>query len=153
MAGLERHEALQELSRHHHRALVLALQLRRATQENEADVKEAWLDFWKNGGHEHFIEEETLLLPLYAKVNEIKQNPDVMRMLLDHVSIRQLALMIERDEAKLEDLHQLGELLKEHVHFEEHELFPVMQSTIYEEDLAFMKPRFHEMIDACQKPL
>jgi hypothetical protein len=57
---VRRHPALVPLSRDHHRALVIAQQLRRATSENTTEVARAFLAHWATEEKHHFRLEEEL---------------------------------------------------------------------------------------------
>jgi hypothetical protein len=67
---MRRDPELRPLSEHHHHVLVLALNIRRATEcsgpDRELDLRnlaESLLQFWKDSGQMHFQEEEQVLLP------------------------------------------------------------------------------------------
>jgi iron-sulfur cluster repair protein YtfE (RIC family) len=60
---VKRDAALTELSRDHHQALYRAMRMKRASEEDRADVREDVLAFWREHGRKHFrIEEELLQL-------------------------------------------------------------------------------------------
>lgn len=145
MAGVQRHEALKDLSRHHHHALVVAMNLSRASVADEA-LKQQVIEFWEQGGNEHFREEEEILLPMYAKYKTLQDDQNVIRMLLEHVQIRMLVLTIHSGSASIHVFHELGALLKSHVHLEEQEIFVDIQNTVPEPDLYAIQHFFHEML-------
>jgi hypothetical protein len=127
---MKRHRALQPLSRDHHVALVAAQRLRRA--EDAAAARRAFLEFWEEHGAQHFRVEEDVLLPVAAGWIEPEAEP-VVRMLVDHVRIRALALRLEGDrEPALETLHELGGMLEGHVRLEEREVFPLIEAAMPE---------------------
>lgn len=145
--SLKRHESLQELSRHHMEALHLALKLRRAgtdkssltPEETQQEVKE----FWEPNGQEHFREEEEILLPTFAQYAEIDR-PEIIDMLMEHVKIRALInQVIEMDEIYLGIMHELGELLNEHVRKEERVIFEMIQGELPEDVLIDLAPYLH----------
>lgn len=144
MAGIQRHEALKDLSRHHHHALVTAMDLHHANVADDV-LKQRVIDFWEHGGNHHFREEEEILLPTYAKYNNLQDDKNVIRMLLEHVWIRMLVQKIKTDEANLDVYHELGALLKSHVHLEEQVIFQEIQDTVPEPDLFAIQHFFHEM--------
>ena len=120
---MKRSAALAPLSRDHHRALVVAARLRRATARTAAAAREAFLAFWREDGERHFREEEEHLLPAYAAC-AAPYDPLVARVLGDHVAIRALALRLRRtDAADVEMLRELGAALADHVRREERTLF------------------------------
>ena len=127
---MKRHPALQPLSRDHHVALVTAQRLRRAGAGDEAAVRDAFLEFWREHGAKHFRIEEDVLLPAFAAHADPSADC-VARMLLDHVRIRAAAGHLERDrEPALETLHELGSMLERHVRLEEREVFPLIEDTL-----------------------
>jgi iron-sulfur cluster repair protein YtfE (RIC family) len=96
------------LSGHHHHVLVLALEIRRAAESSAPDryrrlrtLAESLLRFWDESGQTHFMEEEQVLLPKYARHFRLDEDPEIMHMLADHAAIR----------ARMEDVKEyLGEL-------------------------------------------
>ncbi|QQE78668.1 hemerythrin domain-containing protein [Alicyclobacillus sp. SO9] len=106
MAGIKRHEALQELSRHHHHALVVAMNLKRAQIEDVTKLRQEVIQFWDDSGNHHFREEEDVLLPTYAKYKDLQDDENVIRMLIEHVQIRMLVQTIRDgmgDEGEVRD--------------------------------------------------
>ena len=119
---MKRGAQLAPLSRDHHVALVHALRLRRATDEDVAAVVVGFLAFLLGPGREHFAEEE-LLAP---------QVPDAClaaRMLDEHDEILRRAEQLGR-EPHTGEAHAVGELLADHVRFEERELFPLLETAL-----------------------
>lgn len=124
---MKRSEALQPLSRDHHQALYVALQLRRA--DDPVAGREAFLEFWDEHGREHFRIEEEVLLPVWGELG----TPDpgsVARVAQEHLAIRVAARRLAAAEPELEALHELGDLLDGHVRFEERELFPLIEEDL-----------------------
>jgi hypothetical protein len=64
---MKRSSALAPASRDHHHALVVAVQLRRVTPYTAEQARDAFLAYWREDGHEHFREEEEVLLPAYGR--------------------------------------------------------------------------------------
>lgn len=126
---MKRSEALQPLSRDHHKALVAAQRLRRAA--DPAEAREPFLAFWREHGSGHFRVEEEVLLPLWADRGQA-DHPLVAQVLTDHVAIRSLAGRLERDRLSLAEVHRLGSRLDDHVRLEENELFPLIEATFDE---------------------
>ena len=92
---MKRHAELRPLSEHHHHVLVLALDIRRASESSASDrdqrlrkLAEGLLRFWAESGQTHFIEEEQVVLPKYARHFRLDDDPEIMRMLADHAAIR-----------------------------------------------------------------
>jgi hypothetical protein len=127
---VKRSEALASLSRDHHQALAIAQKLRRATPETASDVREAFLGYWIAHGRTHFRLEEEILLPAYAAHGD-PRHPLVLRVLGDHVAIRQRADALTSPPATApEVLHELGARLAAHVRLEERELFPLIERAL-----------------------
>jgi hemerythrin-like domain-containing protein len=130
---MKRHRALAPLSRDHHVALVAAQRLRRATPENAAAARTAFLSFWHEHGAQHFRVEEDVLLPTAAAWTD-PETSCVVRMLVDHVRLRAAAQRLEREaEPALASLHELGTALERHVRLEEREVFPLIEAAMPEE--------------------
>jgi hemerythrin-like domain-containing protein len=130
---MKRHPALASLSRDHQHTLAVAQRLRRATPATAAQAVAAFLAVWELEEKLHFRAEEEVLLPAYAAHGD-PCHPAVVRVLLDHLSIRADAQRLAT-EAPLQRLHTLGERLSSHVHFEERELFPLIEDTLSDDDL------------------
>jgi hemerythrin HHE cation binding domain-containing protein len=73
-----RSAALAPLSRDHQHTLALALELRRASDEIAGEAWERFLTFWRAEGARHFAEEDSVLLPAYARVGDAT-HPAVVR--------------------------------------------------------------------------
>lgn len=138
---MKRSEALQPLSRDHLPALVAAKALRKAEEADSARV--AFLEFWRDHGAGHFRIEEEVLLPQWALYAEVDR-PKVNRMLEEHLRIRREALRLAAGEGTLNELQALGERLHDHVRFEERELFPAIEESLSEEQLAKLVPAVEE---------
>ena len=127
---VKRHVALQPLSRDHHVALVVAQRLRRATERDAAAARDAFVAFWREHGAHHFRVEEEILLPAYAAHGD-PEVPCVVRMLVDHVRIREQAQRLEREpDTAVESLHELGTALERHVRLEEREVFALIEAAL-----------------------
>jgi hemerythrin-like domain-containing protein len=130
---MKRSPELAPLSRDHHQALVVAQQLRRATDTTVDRVREAFLSFWDGQGRVHFRVEEEVLLPAYAAHGD-PYEPVVARVLCDHVLIRKLAAEAAGG-GSVELMHDLGTRLNAHVRLEERELFPMIESALPSDEL------------------
>jgi hypothetical protein len=131
---MKRHPALQALSRDHHQALVVAQRLRRAGADDAGEAQAAFLEFWGTEGELHFRVEEELLLPRFAAAGGA-DTAAVGRVLLDHAEVRLRALRLAGGPASAGALNELGELLAEHVHLEERELFPAIEHSLDHDQL------------------
>lgn len=134
---MKRAEALQPLSRDHLRALLTAKALREATDAEAA--RAAFLDFWRDHGAHHFRIEEEVLLPWWARFAPVDRE-GVERILEEHLEVRRQTLRLEDGEGSLEELHDLGKLLHDHVRFEERRLFPTIEDSLSSEQLAQLLP-------------
>ena len=127
---MKRDEALVTLSHDHQHGLAAALALRRATTGDLQEARSKFLDFWRSEGSSHFRIEEEILLPCFARHTDARTD-GVARVLLDHVEIRSRALAIAGDsEPPLELLRGTGDLLADHIRYEERVLFPLIEQTI-----------------------
>ena len=133
----KRADALQPLSRDHLKALLTAKELREAEDANSASA--GFLEFWKEHGAGHFRVEEEVLLPWWALFAEIDEE-GVRRMLAEHLAIRRQALHLEEAEGTLEELRALGDLLHDHVRFEERVLFPAIEDSLSPDQMARLVP-------------
>jgi hypothetical protein len=120
---VKRSQALVGLSRDHHKALTLAQKLRRAEDGPEAAA--LFRAYWEEHGAVHFRIEEEVLLPSWAQLGEINSEA-AARLAREHLAIRIAALeLVEQPELDL--AHDLGQLLADHVRFEERELFALIE--------------------------
>jgi hemerythrin-like domain-containing protein len=140
---MQRSKELAVLSREHHVALELALRLQRATDTDADTVTRATLDFWREEGREHFRLEEELLLPAFAR-HAGADDPDVVRVLVDHVDIRCRITDLEIGaRVDVAALNALGELLQDHVRYEERTLFGRIEETLEAAELAALGSALH----------
>lgn len=129
---MKRVEALQPLSRDHLKALLAARRLRNATDADAASRD--FLEFWDGEGQRHFRVEEEVLLPGWALKSPVDRIA-VARMLEEHLAIRRGPLRAVAAEAAIEELRDLGQLLGDHVRFEERELFPTIEKALDSDSL------------------
>ena len=133
---MKRSDALAPLSHDHHHGLAVAQQLRRASEETAASARAGFLSFWQAEGHHHFRVEEDVLLPAFAGHGPADHEA-VVRVLVDHVELRRRAASLEaQPQPALEDLHELGERLQQHIRHEERVLFPLIEEALPEAELA-----------------
>jgi hemerythrin-like domain-containing protein len=144
--ALKRHESLQPLSRHHMIGLHTGLKLSRAgTEESRISYEEILADakaFWEPDGQAHFREEEEILLPAFATYGDINQ-PEIIEMLLEHVTIRSQMDLLLKGKCSLEETRQLGVLLQNHIRKEERIIFPMIEQALPEEKLIELAPYLH----------
>ena len=134
---MKRDPSFAPLSREHHQALFVAQKLRRASDPDAAGAD--FLTFWREHGRDHFRLEEEVVLPAWAAVAE--PEADLMaRIGIEHARIRAAAEALQEKGMELADLAALGDLLRDHVRFEERELFPRIEAALGEEGLARIAP-------------
>jgi hypothetical protein len=136
---MKRSAALAALSRDHHHALQAALRLRRAGADDLDAVLAHLQAFWEPRGRRHFDIEERLLLPALPET-DADWAAAAARVREEHARIRAGvdALAIGGGEAPLEAAHGLGQLLRDHVRFEERRLFGLLEARLPEPDLAHL---------------
>ncbi|QEL64470.1 hypothetical protein OTERR_09940 [Oryzomicrobium terrae] len=125
---MKRHPALLILSREHHAALSLALAAKRAVQVGEGEVRAVArraLACYRDELLPHFAVEEETLLPLLEQAGEVQL---VRRTLDEHRQLHELAATLASPVVDGEVLRRFGELLADHVRFEERELFDAAQA-------------------------
>lgn len=131
---MKRDPNLQDLSRDHHHALVLARRAERASVDGDDDeVASMWeavaAAFDADIGPHFEVEEQHLLPPLEAAEEEEL----VRHIRSDHQRLRELLAQTGNDR---ERLREFGQLLRVHVRFEESELFPAAEKVLGAAELA-----------------
>lgn len=140
MAG-KRDQALVPLSHDHHHALVIAMLLKRTSDENAAGARHAYLDFWHSDCSDHFHVEEEVLFPAFA-ASQGADHPLLRKALDDHAAIRAMTESLEADEqAGAAKLNLLGATLAAHVRLEEREIFPLIEQELPAAELAGLGER------------
>lgn len=134
---LQRHLALQPLSREHFNGLRHARQLAMSAEQGRDEMRSAVEDFgcaWREEIEAHFADEERLLGSLAGA-------KDRERLLREHETLRALAAQclatLERGEDLTPDLvRELGTTLYDHIRWEERHLFEAVQQSASAEQLA-----------------
>jgi len=137
--GLARHPALVDLSRDHHFALRQALWLRRAADAATADaaIRSArdYLDFYRGALLAHLADEEEVLLPLAGHADPAGAE----RIRAEHRELHALTEALDEAlEARADPRslgREIGELLDDHVRFEERAFFMAVQNGLSEAGL------------------
>lgn len=144
---MQRHEALQDLSRDHHHGLVWAQRLEEAGDpqgERDPDgTAEAFASFWEDELADHFTEEELVLLPVYQRHADLREDELVLAMVADHAWFRDAVPGLggrEGDELSAR-LRELGDRLEAHARMEDRELFPRIEEALSEDELALVHER------------
>jgi hemerythrin-like domain-containing protein len=138
--SLERHPALVPLSRDHHFALVQSLGLRRAAAgaptppgrsgAGAVAVAEAYLAFYADELLGHIADEDEVLLPRVVQLL-----PDgAQRLRSEHEEIHELTALLREALSNGADprglMRELGELLEDHVRYEERAFFEAVQAVL-----------------------
>ncbi len=145
---MKRHEALHPLSHHHHHALMVALDFKRAGTEKGSKtyselIKELEV-FWEKDGENHFLDEETLLFPIYYVYADDPDEDLVKEALYQHTKIRGIVKELLNLPAKNYDkMNELGHLLDEHIRLEERKLFPLIEAAVPDDPLYEAQGGFH----------
>ncbi|WP_036228177.1 hypothetical protein [Marinobacterium jannaschii] len=120
---MKRSEALQPLSRDHHQALVFSKRLLQIYSRDQVAAEAYWREWRQIAGKDmlrHFSEEEQRFLKLLRQENA---NDLEQRLLSEHTQLRALMAQDQVDAAIV-----FADLLKQHVRFEERELFGWIES-------------------------
>jgi hypothetical protein len=132
--GLVRHPALVELSRDHHHVLVQALALRRASKEPLSEgttrVARVALAFHADEIRPHAREEEQVLLPCATGFD-----PAGCRRITDEhremeALAARIAAMLDAGDDPRPLMAELGQLLDDHVRYEERAFFESVQRNL-----------------------
>lgn len=126
---MKRHPALADLSRDHHQVLFRAMKLKRATDDDAAELRGEALKLWREREAHHFRVEEEVLLPAFAAVGD-PASEAVVTVLVDHIWIRERMERLAADTLDVDGLRELGERLERHVRHEERVLFPLIEETL-----------------------
>lgn len=138
ISGLKRHPALVPLSRDHHGALVQARALRLAAGGTQAERRRhpaaetarGFLDFYEGELRGHIADEERALLPRCRDADPVGTE----RILAEHRELEALVAAIGTALAAAEDpatpMAQAGQLLDDHVRFEERCFFEGVQRAL-----------------------
>lgn len=129
---IKRHEALQDLSRDHHAGLLLCFKVREGLKRNVEPerILRYCRHFYKQHLEEHFREEEEILFPSLGN-----KHPMVQKALEQH---RQLNRLFASQTASGQVILEIEKLLKEHIRFEERELFNEIQQELGAEKLKLL---------------
>lgn len=142
-----RHEALQPLSREHFGGLRVARDLRIAATEGERRAAvERFVRAWEEELRPHFEDEERLLLPLVGDAATAR------RLCEEHRAIAEGAAEAAQDVAGVAAdaarVRGLGDMLHDHIRWEERVMFPAVQDQLGEQEAA----RLEEQTRAIARP-
>jgi hemerythrin-like domain-containing protein len=135
---MKRSPELTPLSRDHHHALEAARRLRRADDATLVDALAHFGDFWQRAGLRHFEIEEQFLLPAIGR-DDAEWAEAAARVEREHEELRAGAAGVLAGDSAAdlrERARALGELLNQHVRFEERHLFPLLEQRLAPDQLA-----------------
>jgi len=134
LPAMKRNPNLVNLSSEHHDGLVVALRIKKAVAKLDdlSPVLIYTLHVWPTLKH-HFAQEEDNFF-LFPKIK--RSHVLVNRMLDEHLQFEQLIQKLSSDSSQLkDDLLIFSELLKNHIRFEERELFPYIEDILSQDEL------------------
>ena len=142
---LKRHPSLRLFSRDHYVGLVQAQHLIKAAKQDAVTRRKVVaesVDAWDREIAGHFNDEERLLI-------DLMQEDDRQRLLQDHRELMNLARQL-RDQRQQVDpdpsiLTKAGEMLEEHIRWEERELFSRLQTQLQDEQLIQLQRQTEEI--------
>ena len=126
-APLKRHRSLVRFSKDHHFGLLLVWKIRQGlnTGVQPERISNYLLYFFDEDLDLHFKEEEANLFPMLPEDNSLRRQAEN-----EHAEIYRLIKSLGAEKGNTELLLRFAETLKEHIRFEERELFVYMQQTL-----------------------
>jgi hemerythrin-like domain-containing protein len=138
---MKRDPRLVCLSREHHDGLVMSLRIGREAPEADervlAELQEDLLQFWEHGLLRHFRAENECLLARLVRHVAIDDEL-VRRTHEDHLRLEALAADMRdssETEVRRQALLRFGEVLREHIRWEEEQLFEVTQRRLRDREM------------------
>jgi len=138
---MKRSPELSPLSHDHHKALAIALRLRRAEDADASKTASAFFEYWQGHGADHFRIEEEILLPGWVDGDATADRTLAGRVADEHLEIRIAVRRLEGVDPSRDELQELGGLLERHVRFEERELFPQIEAGLDARTIAALGER------------
>ena len=141
---MKRSAALVPLSRDHHTALVVARELCRSTEANAQAAATRYVEFLRRHELEHFAVEEAVLLSAMPDGPGARGFDQHVR--ADHDYLRAALRRLEEEGSapSVALLHEIGARLREHVRFEEREVFAYIERELNAATLAALGARIAE---------
>jgi hemerythrin-like domain-containing protein len=136
---VKRSASLAALSRDHHEALAVARRLRTATEQTAGDALAGFDSYLHDRGEPHFELEERVLLPALEAFAEGVRF--AWRLRDEHRWVRVLSRRTRRPDEIVERAHDLGDVLHDHVRFEERVVFPFLEESMSSSELAALARR------------
>jgi len=131
---MKRSEALKPISREHHHTLFVAKEVNDLDDSEHAKARSILVEYWQTEGAPHFRIEEEVLLP-GSGVGGPVEDPEIARMLSDHLEIRRRMAAIEAGDGDMAELKGVAGMMRDHCRFEERELFPRIEREMDDADL------------------
>ncbi len=147
MPPLKRREELQALSEDHHNGLVIAVRCRRLAEGTfDADRSQFWtsvIEFWRLQVAPHFEVEEEYLLPALRALDE---GDMAERILSEHGRLRAMLRETAPTDAQL---LAFGQLLDDHIRYEERVVFASTQNKLDANTLANIRRASFDIPQIC----
>ena len=125
-----RSEHLYVFSHEHHHGLIFSVRLKKAAKADSNTLRRYIGDFWKNYLVSHFANEEEAFLHFLSDA-ELRE-----QFVSEHKQISALQNEIEISKGDIvEKAIQFGELITQHIRFEERVLFPWLQDNLSNSEL------------------
>ncbi len=125
---MKRVPELRALSNDHHRGLVLARKAKKSGTESDLSLRDMWVSielYFKTDLEPHFQIEE---LHIGSNLEAAGESGMAKRLYEEHDALRRF--IHSKSERTSSNLQKFGELLEEHIRFEERELFEVAQNNL-----------------------
>ncbi|SER38097.1 Hemerythrin HHE cation binding domain-containing protein [Nitrosomonas sp. Nm51] len=135
---MKRSPALKALSIDHHHGLVLAHKAKKAAAQELSgnELQAIWMELQEHADAvlaAHFEIEESYIAAAFAAFGDPHLIQLADRLTAEHAALRQL--LSPDTPRNAANLKQLGELLQQHIRFEERELFEAAQTALDEDTL------------------
>jgi hemerythrin-like domain-containing protein len=145
-AAMKRAPQLRDLSEDHHHGLVLARKAKIAASGKEGPSEpEMWAEVeavFKSELAPHFEIEEALIGTALRAAGESQL---AQRLTDEHEALRRF--IVPGHPHTTDDLRHFGELLEQHIRFEERELFQVAQEKLTSDELGAVAKACHDRVD------
>jgi hemerythrin-like domain-containing protein len=139
---VKRSPALAALSRDHHEALVVARRLRSATPETADTALAGFDEYFGRRGERHFELEERVLLPVLEALTDGARF--AWRIRDEHRWVRLLHAHARKLDHRVERVSRLGDVLHDHVRFEERIVFPFLEEALSRQQLEALARRLDD---------
>ncbi len=144
---IKRSKQLTPLSHEHHDGLLFVRKVRQGLQHNTSidKLRQYAVQYWHQHIKPHFYQEENFLLPYMPA-----DHPMAIRLKKEHDNIRELILSLDKD-ADNATIFLLGNLLTDHIRFEERELYGYLEQTLSPEQLDSIFKKLEEHPVNCEE--